>query len=265
MGEFCSKVKSGTNKHLSSFGKILTYSEIDDEIIGCELFGETHRVDPAIVFKVTLDHSAIQWKLWWKKLIILENSGDISIYQVDGSKAVLQFKSESNMMIMYKNPCFLFRDIIFCSTSASVGLIVRTSYWLLGWNIEKNGGKLTRALDQDKLNPTDDVWCLALRRNCLVCGTEGGCLVVFVDNKTDAMDSCDPEMDEIDFQFKRGHSKIELEFEKYRTPAFKKIVSKRPILSVDIGFFNDKILLYYRTDIKNISCIIIQKEELFIE
>ena len=98
--------------------------------------------------KVNLYHSAIRWKLWWRKLTVLEISGEISIYQVKGSEAVLQFKSESNMMIMYKNPCFLFRDIIFCSTSASVGLIVRTSYWLLGWNIEKNGGKLTRALDQ---------------------------------------------------------------------------------------------------------------------
>ena len=53
-----------------------------------------------------------------------------------------------------------------------------------------------------------------------------------------------PQQDFLDFQMKRGHSKIELEFEKYRTPAFKKMVTKKPILSVDIGFSGDKILNY---------------------
>ena len=35
------------------------------------------------------------------------------------------------------------------------------------------------------MNPADDVWCLALRRNVLLCGTEGGCLVVFTGDKTE--------------------------------------------------------------------------------
>ena len=64
-------------------------------------------------------------------------------------------------------------------------------------------------------------------------------------------------------RIKQGHSNIELEFDKYRKPAFKKMVSKKPILSVDVGFCGDKILLYYRTDIQNISCIILKNDVSF--
>ena len=42
-----------------------------------------------------------------------------------------------NYLVRYKNPCYLYRDVIFCSTSAAVGLIVRASYWLLGWRIHQ--------------------------------------------------------------------------------------------------------------------------------
>ena len=42
-----------------------------------------------------------------------------------------------NYLLRYKNPCYLYRDVIFCSTSAAVGLIVRASYWLLGWRIHQ--------------------------------------------------------------------------------------------------------------------------------
>ena len=72
-----------------------------------------------------------------------------------------------------------------------------------------------------------------------------------------------PQQEFLDFQMKRGHSKIELEFDKYRTPAFKKMVTKKPILSVDIGFSGDKILLYYRTDIQNLSCLILKNDVRF--
>eukprot|EP00090_Calanus_glacialis_P009589 TRINITY_DN17975_c0_g1_i1.p1 TRINITY_DN17975_c0_g1~~TRINITY_DN17975_c0_g1_i1.p1 ORF type:complete len:457 (-),score=67.18 TRINITY_DN17975_c0_g1_i1:15-1385(-) len=260
-----SEVKSGANKHLSTFGNIISFSEKDAEITGCETKCsiDKNSIELVTVFNVTLAYAAIQWKLWLDKITVLEVSGEISIYKRKGKETELEYKTESNMMIMYKNPCFLFRDIIFCSTSASVGLIVRTSYWLLGWALERDGGRLTRALDQDKLNPADDVWCLALRRNILVCGTEGGCLVVFTGDKTEPSVANDLELYNLDMRIKRGHSNIELEFDKYRKPAFKKMVSKKPILSVDVGFCGDKILLYYRTDIQNISCIILKNDVSF--
>ena len=92
---------------------------------------------------------------------MLDTQGAISVYRPAPSPPAtptLVFKSDSNVMIMYgisttyllisthiiynylvryKNPCYLYRDVIFCSTSAAVGLIVRASYWLLGWRIHQ--------------------------------------------------------------------------------------------------------------------------------
>lgn len=61
----------------------------------------------------------------------------------------------------------------------------RTSYWLLGWQLDINKRKLHRALDQDKINPQDEVWCVALRRNLLVCGTECGCIILFTNSDSE--------------------------------------------------------------------------------
>ena len=61
-----------------------------------------------------------------------------------------------------------------------------------------------------------------------------------------------------ELHFKRGHSKIELEFEKYKSASFKKVVANKPILAVDIGFSENNVLLYFRTDIQNTSCIILK-------
>ena len=93
-------------------------------------------------------------------MTVLDTQGAISVYRLAPSPPApptLVFKSDSNVMIMYgisttyllisthiynylvryKNPCYLYRDVIFCSTSAAVGLIVRASYWLLGWRIHQ--------------------------------------------------------------------------------------------------------------------------------
>ena len=90
-------------------------------------------------------------------MTVLDTQGAISVYRPAPSPQAtptLVFKSDSNVMIMYgniynisthiysyllryKNPCYLYRDVIFCSTSAAVGLIVRASYWLLGWRIHQ--------------------------------------------------------------------------------------------------------------------------------
>ena len=141
-------IKSGENKHLSAFGDTISLSEKSVEITGYQTQGSKKDLLLTPVFQVLLTKPAIQWKLWLDKVTVLEVGGEISIYRRKGSEVVQVIRTEPNMMIMYKNPCFLFRDILFCSTSASVGLIVRTSYWLLGWALEKDEGKLTRALDQ---------------------------------------------------------------------------------------------------------------------
>ena len=49
------------------------------------------------------------------------------------------YQSEPYTVIMYKNPCWMFRDVIFCSTLSSRGLMARTSYWLMGWDVARRG------------------------------------------------------------------------------------------------------------------------------
>jgi len=152
----------------------------------------------------------------------------------------------------------MFRDVIFCSTSAAAGLIVRTSYWLLGWQLEISKRKLHRALDQDKINPQDEVWCVALRRNLLVCGTECGCIILFTNP-----DSEDEQKDinvTKGLNLKRGHSIVKLEFDCYRSPVFKQQVSSRPVLAVDLGISDEKIFIYFRTDIQSMSCLVLSNK-----
>merc|ERR1712080_313579 len=112
-----------------------------------------------------------------------------------------------------------------------------------------------RALDQDKLNPVDDVWCQALRRNLLVCGTEGGCIVMFNGLRTEpgSGETCE------DLLLKQGHSVVELEFDKYKVPVFKKVVSRKPILSVDVGFSDSQVFVYFRNDITDVHSLVLNK------
>ena len=248
------EVQSQENKHVSCFGPHFSFCLPDDHSISVNKWcGSNFQ----IICRVTPVCKPIQWKLWSDKMIVLEVQGEISIYSL-GVKPELVYKTESNMMIMYKNPCYMFRDVIFCSTSAAVGLIVRTSYWLLGWQLHQGHKKLHRALDQDKIHPQDEVWCVALRRNIVVCGTETGCLIMFSNDKAEKVNENDTF--DHDLQMKRGHSVVQLEFDCYKVPVFKKQVSNRPILSVDVGFSDDKTFIFYRTDIQSMSCLTLSRK-----
>ena len=241
------------NKHISCFGQLITFSCDDTNIVGYHGRRSTNRcLDLEPAFKITLKVKPIQWKLWNKEVIVLESTGEISIYRHEHNMIELLFKCEPNIMLMYKNPSCMFRDVVFCSTSAAVGLIVRTSYWLMGWHLHQSEGRLHRALEQDKINPEDEVWCVALRRNMIACGTEEGCIVLFSNSESEDVIDPDPML-----PFKKGHSVVQLEFDCNQTPAFKKKVSSRPILAIDVSFVDDKILLFYRTDIQNMSCLIL--------
>ena len=247
------------NRHISSFGAAISFCDHSDttNILVSQRPGAGGRDRQGLVVLDTLvtlglQSPPIQWKLWVDEVIVLQSNGVISIYKTDNYKTDhLQFQSSPNVMLMYKNPCYQFRDVIVCSTSTAAGLIVRTSYWLLGWSLHTNEGKLHRVLNQDKIQPEDEVWCLSLRRNLLLCGTESGCLILFSHNKTEAAGRQPCQ----DVHLKKGHSVIELDYDCYTAPAFKKQVSTRPILSVDIGFGSGSLLIYYRTDIQTISCL----------
>ena len=254
------------NRHISSFGAAISFCDQSDpvrsggtdtdHILVSQRGAGRARLVLDTLFSLGLPSPPSQWRLWLEEVIVLLTSGVISIYRTDSSKtgAHLQFQSCPNVMMMYKNPCYQFRDVIVCSTSTAAGLIVRTSYWLLGWALHTNEGKLHRALCQDKIQPEDEVWCLALRRNLLLCGTEAGCLVLYSHSQTEAAGRQPFQ----NVHLKKGHSVVELDY--YRAPVFTKQVSTRPILAVDIGVGDENLILYYRTDIQTISCLTLHIE-----
>ena len=250
---------SSDNRHLSSFGDAISLCEPSDSASPSRTIGVSRRqpgkeaVILDTVSRVSVESAPIQWRLWLEKVIVVETSGVLSVYQWNNSPvAQLLLQSTPNVMIMYRSPCYMFRDVVFCSSSAAAGLIVRTSYWLLG----SSNGQLRRVLEQDKIHPQDEVWCLSLRRNLLLCGTESGNVILFTNNMSDSL--AEQRQPFREFHLKRGPSVIELLYDCYKAPVFKRQVSNRPILSVDLGLENEKLLIYYRTDIQNISCLTLQ-------
>ena len=83
--------------------------------------GQTVRTDR--ICEITQDLSWVQWKLWREKIIGMQINGEIVVYSLLGQKGELMYKSEPYTVVMYKNPSWIFRDIVFCSTLASRGLL----------------------------------------------------------------------------------------------------------------------------------------------
>ena len=108
----------------------------------------------------------------------------------------------------------------------------------------------------------------------MACGTEGGCVSLFINDKTEDINQNDrsnvflkgkanpiPNIYRIstylDVPLKLGHSIVQLEWDSHRTPVFKKRVSARPVLALDLGFCDDRVVVFYRTDIQTMSCLVI--------
>ena len=109
----------------------------------------------------------------------------------------------------------------------------------------------------------------------MACGTEGGCVSLFINDKTEDINQNDrsnvflkgtkfypiPQLSTgylyLDVPLRRGHSIVQLEWDSHRTPVFKKRVSARPVLALDLGFCEDKVVVFYRTDIQTMSCLVI--------
>jgi hypothetical protein len=113
----------GQNKHLSIFGPRFSISDNEKVIHVYEIFyvGQTVRTDR--ICEITQDMSWVQWKLWREKIIGMQINGEIVVYSLLGQKGELMYKSEPYTVVMYKNPSWIFRDIVFCSTLASRGLL----------------------------------------------------------------------------------------------------------------------------------------------
>ena len=84
----------------------------------------------------------VQWKLWREKIIGMNSNGEILVYSLLQHEGELMYKSEPYTVVLYKNPSWifrqvvcnshrsqiifiyfsLFRDVVFCSSLASRGV-----------------------------------------------------------------------------------------------------------------------------------------------
>jgi len=280
----------GPNKHLSIFGPRFCASDDDKVIHVYEIFyvGQTVRTDR--ICAISQDMSWVQWKLWKEKIIGMQVNGEIVVYSTLGHKGELMYKSEPYTVVMYKNPSWIFRDVVFCSTLASRGMLNNnygphtyvymsdrwgtrngTGYWMVGpvddlsdkvflqdndidmdevitsYTSSSQFELLMRGFCLKKIYPglstADDVTCIALKRRLMLCGTNCGALLVFAADKQDSESTSQ-------------HSKIDFDSK----PLAKMKISMEPIVKVDIGFTENKILLYYKTYTEDLSCISLQSE-----
>jgi len=119
--DFC--LDLGQNKHLSVFGPRFCVSDNEKIINVFEIFYVGESVHTTRICEVTQDINWVQWKLWREKIIAMQINGEILVYSLLGEKGELMYKSEPYTVVMYKNPSWIFRDVVFCSTVASRGLL----------------------------------------------------------------------------------------------------------------------------------------------
>ena len=113
----------GQNKNLSVFGPRFCASDNEKVINVYEIFYVGQIVRTTRICEVPQEMSWVQWKLWREKIIGMQMNGEIVVYSLLGQKGELMYKSEPYTVVMYKNPSWIFRDVVFCSTLASRGLL----------------------------------------------------------------------------------------------------------------------------------------------
>ena len=105
------EVRQGSNKHLSAFGAQLAYGLPDCSavrVLEAEVMEGEIGVMP--VLDIALEAEGLLWELWEDRLLVLLEGGQILVYRLVEGGAQLLTATQPNMMIMYKNPCFLFRS-----------------------------------------------------------------------------------------------------------------------------------------------------------
>jgi len=283
----------GQNKHLSVFGPRFSASDNEKVIHVYEIFyaGQTVRTDK--ICEITQNMSWVQWKLWREKIIGMQINGEIVVYSLLAKKGELMYKSEPYTVVMYKNPSWIFRDIVFCSTLASRGLLNSnygphtyvymsdrwgtrngTGYWMVGpvddlsdkCFLEDNDIDMEQVITS---YTTASQFELLMRGFCLKkiypglsTADDVTCIVLkrrlmLCGTNCGALLVFSADTQDSDSSSK--HSKIDFE-----SKPLKKIkISKEPIIKVDLGFTSTHILLYYKTYTEDLSCIGLESELCF--
>ena len=139
-------VQQGANTHLSTFGKYLAFQldKPNRDISLATASVEDGFVNLNLEMEFDLEGKAVMWKLWESTLMVVLRTGEIEVYSIEGEQRLLA-KTEPNMLVIYQNPCFIFRwvvrtfltcnllsrDIFFCSSEVVSNSLARASYWLV--------------------------------------------------------------------------------------------------------------------------------------
>eukprot|EP00092_Neocalanus_flemingeri_P030171 GFUD01032749.1.p1 GENE.GFUD01032749.1~~GFUD01032749.1.p1 ORF type:complete len:474 (-),score=77.39 GFUD01032749.1:115-1536(-) len=283
----------GQNKHLSVFGPRFCASDNEKVINVYEIFYAGETVRTTRICEVTQELSWVQWKLWREKIIGMQMNGEIVVYSLLGQKGELMYKSEPYTVVMYKNPSWIFRDIVFCSTLASRGLTNSnygphtyvymsdrwgtrngTGYWMVGPVDDLSDKSFLHDNDID-MDEVITAYTSASQFETLM---RGFCLKKIYPGLSTADDvtcivlkrrlvlcgtNCGAlivfSADQEDSESASKHSRIEFDSK----PLAKMKISMEPIVKVDIGFTDSEILLYYKTYTEDLSCISLQSEMSF--
>jgi len=283
----------GPNKHLSIFGPRFCVSDNEKVIHLYEIFyvGQTVRTDR--ICEIDQEMSWVQWKLWKEKIIGMQINGEIVVYSTLGQKGELMYKSEPYTVVMYKNPSWIFRDVVFCSTLASRGMLNNnygphtyvymsdrwgtrngTGYWMVGpvddlsdkCFLEDNDVDMDAAITAYTSSSQFELlmrgFCLKKIYPGLSTADDVTCIVL----KRRLMlcgTNCGALLvfsaDNVDSKSASKHSKIDFDSK----PLAKMKISMEPIVKVDLGFTDTEILLYYKTYTEDLSCISLQSEMSF--
>lgn len=113
----------GSNHHLSVFGPRFCVADDEGFIRVLEIYYVGLSVRTSEVCRLRQKLSWVQWTLWRDKVIALQTNGEILVFSLLCPNGQLMYKSEPYTVVMYKNPCWIFRDVVFCSSLATRGLL----------------------------------------------------------------------------------------------------------------------------------------------
>jgi len=276
----------GTNKHLSVFGPRFSAADSQSVVNVFEIFYVGQIVRTSLICAVKQEQQKwVQWKLWREKLIGMNSNGEILVYSLLSHFGELMYKSEPYTVVLYKNPSWIFRDVVFCSTLASRGLTNSnygphtyvymsdrwgerngTGYWMVG-PVDDLSDKVfleDNILDIDTMissyRPTNQFekimrgFCLKKIYPGLSTSDDVTCICLkrrLLLCGTNAGSLLVFSADELDSDSASRHSKLDCETK----PLAKMKISLEPIVKVDLGFADNEILLYYKTYTEDLSCI----------
>lgn len=118
-----------------------------------------------------------KWKIWGEKVICILATGEIAVWGLQTGTWLSVSPRYSELL--YQNPCFIYRGVIFCSSRTSQSLLEYwhcfpgDSYWLVCWD----GDSFQKYYP--KLLMGDDVTAVCMKQRLVLIGTASGKLYCY--------------------------------------------------------------------------------------